>query len=363
MHFHSCSVALLLLTVALPVHSVRAQSDTKTQATWKDVDTAIEAARVAAKIPGVNVAIGRDGRIVYERGFGLADVENDVKATPHTRFRTASIAKPMTAVCVMQLHEQKKLDLDRPFHEIYARWPKKRWPLTCRQLLGHLGGVRHYNRLGEASGTKRYLSVQASLDCFQNDALLHEPGTKYHYTTYGYSLLGVAVERAAKTTFGRYLQKNVWDRAGMAHSTLDDHFALIPGRARGYRLEGNQLRNCEMHDTSMKIPGGGLRSTASDLVRFGLAMLGDQLVQPATRKRMWTRQQTKSGEATGYGLGFRVGRRDGMRVIGHTGGQAGTTCFLVILPEKATAFAVMSNLYRAKLAPMRQILTRAVTDR
>ncbi|MDP6425148.1 MAG: serine hydrolase domain-containing protein, partial [Planctomycetota bacterium] len=292
------------------------------------LDRSIDAARQTAKVPGINVAIGRVGsdgvgKVVYERGFGLADVENGVKATVQTRFRTASIAKPMTAVAVMQLAERGKLDLDTPFREIYPKWPKKRWPLTCQQLLGHLGGIRHYNRAGEASGTKSYVTLEASLDCFKADRLMHEPGTAYLYTTYGFTLLGVAVEQASGIDFVAYLQRHIWDVAGMKHSCVDNHLRLMPHRARGYQIldrrtyaalpaparrlvERGAVINCSMHDTSMKIPGGGLRSTASDLVRFGMALIGHKLIKPKTRARMWTKQRLKGGKTTSYGLGFRV---------------------------------------------------------
>ena len=327
------------------------------------LDTAIEAARSTAKIPGLNVAIGKNGRIVYERGFGLADLENKVRVTTKTRFRTASIAKPMTAVCVMQLHERGKLDLDRAFAEIYVDWPKKRWPLTCRQLLAHLGGVRHYKQRAEANGTTRFATIAASLAAFAKDPLLHEPGTKYQYTTYGYSMLGVAIENASGTSFAKYIKEHVWEVAGMRDSSIDDQRALIPNRARGYELVGGELRNCALHDTSMKIPGGGLLSTASDLARFGLAMLANKLVKPKTRELMWTTQKTKSGEALRYGLGFHVAVRGANRMIGHGGNQAGASCGLMILPERRVTIAIMSNLSGARFRPIQQLLMREAMAR
>ncbi len=322
-------------------------------------------------IPGISVAIAVAGELRYAKGFGKADLENDVPVTTATRFRTASIAKPMTAVAVMQLAEQGRLNLDAEIQMYCPAFPKKRWPVTVRQLLGHLGGVRHYQRPGEASGTEHFFTVRDSLRLFADDPLLHEPGTRYTYTTYGYVLLGCAVEGASGISYEEYMQKNVWGPAGMEHTRTDHHFLLIPGRARGYskvdagdynRLPGHmksqvrvgQLMNASLHDTSMKIPGGGLLSTASDLVRFGLAVLEGRLVKPETREAMWTRQKTNDGNGTNYGLGWSLGttQQRGLPIVSHSGGQAGTSTLLVIVPEQKIVVAVMTNLQGASTGPI-----------
>ena len=167
------------------------------------------------KKTGPSGGIGVGGKIVFEQGFGLADLENDVRATAATRYRTASIAKPMTAVAVMQLAAAGKLDLDADIRKYCPAFPEKKWPVTARQLLAHLGGVRHYNRPGEASGTEFYPSVAASLALFKDEPLLHEPGTRYHYTTYGYTVLGCAIEGASGESYEAIMARSVFGPAGM----------------------------------------------------------------------------------------------------------------------------------------------------
>ncbi|MCB9890200.1 MAG: beta-lactamase family protein [Planctomycetes bacterium] len=317
----------------------------------------IETAMGRQQIPGLQVAIGIDGQIAFERGFGFADVENEVRTTAETRFRTASIAKSMTAVATLQSVERGRVDLDADVRTHVPEFPEKRWPVTVRDLLGHLGGVRHYVRPGESTGTKHYDSVRASLACFANDPLVVKPRERFVYTTFGYTLLGCVVEAATEQSFEDALRASIWRPAGMTHTCIDDETRLVPGRARGYEIVNGEVVPAALHDTSMKVPGGGLRSTATDLVRFGFALLQDDLVQRSTRDLMWTRQTTADGKATGYGLGFSIGAFDDEPLIGHSGGQAGTSCLLRMRPNHGHVVAVMTNREGARLdALVRDVL-------
>lgn len=318
-------------------------------------------------IPGLSIAIAAADELVYAKGFGLADVENEVPVSTDTKFRTASIAKTLTAVAVMSLVEDGKIDLDAEVQAYCPEYPEKRWPLTTRQLLGHLGGVRHYKNADESLSTKHFSSLQSALNTFKDDPLLHEPGTKYLYSTFGFNLLGNVAEGSSSKKFLDLLDQRIFTPAEMRSTVADDSFALISHRARGYErptrgtirrrgADGDQkpgeLYNAPFHDTSMKIPGGGLLSTPTDLVRFAIALNQGKLLQPATRKTMWTSQKTSGGKATSYGLGWRVKTSDGREVVYHTGAQAGTSCVLLLLPASGTTIAIMSNLRGIQLYPL-----------
>jgi len=222
---------------------------------------------------------------------------------------------------------------------------------------------------GEARGTRGFDDLASTLGLFRKEPLVAAPGSKYVYTTYGYTLLGLAVERVSSEAFVPYMKKHVFGPAGMARTGADDHFALLEGRTRGYQklserewralpewkregIKPGAIMNAHLHDTSMKIPGGGFLSTPSDLCRFGLAMMSGKLVKAETRDAMWTGQRTSAGEETGYGLGWRVAARSGEPVISHSGGQAGTACFLTLAPTRGLAIAVMTNL---RGAPTRRL--------
>jgi len=178
-------------------------------------------------------------------------------------------------------------------------------------------------------------------------------------------------------TFGSYLEEHLWEKAGMERSALDNHFVILKDRARGYqkldratwgsfpesvkkRVRPGQVLNAHLHDTSMKIPGGGLVSTAGDLCRFAHGMMTSTLVKPTTRDAMFTAQETADGKTVPYGLGWQVGKADGRRRIAHSGGQAGTACFLAFYPETGLAVAVMTNLRGADTRAIVRQVTRIV---
>lgn len=315
-------------------------------------------------IPGISIAAGRNNELVYARGFGIADVEHFVPATADTRYRTASIAKPMTAAVVLSLAEEGRLDLDTDVREYVPEFSQKRWTVTTRQLLGHLGGIRHYRSSAEASSTTHFFSLKSALTTFADDPLIHEPGTRYRYSSFGYNLLGSISEGAGSQSFLSLLQSRVLSRAGMTHTVADDQYAVIQGRSRGYiratpdllkrlpkdhNLVRSQLYRSTLHDTSMKIPGGGLLSTAPDLVRFASAVNAGKLLSAKTMSEMWTTQQTKDGRETGYGLGWSIGQRSGRRAVWHGGAQSGTSTMLFLLPDSGTSVAIMCNLQQMNL--------------
>ncbi len=327
------------------------------------VERAVQAEMERAKIPGMTVAIGDDLRVAWSRGFGLADVEQDVAATPETVYRIGSISKPITAVAVMQLVERGKLDLDAPIQRYVPSFPEKQWPVTVRALLSHLGGIRHYQSLDEVYSTRHYLDLLEALKIFASEPLVSEPGTSFHYSTFGYSLLGAAVEAASGQRFAEYLKQNILTPAQMEHTRVDDVFTVVPHRARGYRRgAGGTIENCGLFDASNKIPGGGLISTAEDLVHFAIALQKGQLVSAATRARMYTPAQTADGHTLRYGLGWFVVERGGMRWAMHSGSQPGVSTFLLTAPSAGLSVAVLGNLEGVDLGGLSSRIAEIVAN-
>jgi CubicO group peptidase (beta-lactamase class C family) len=207
-----------------------------------------------------------------------------------------------------------------------------------------LGGIRGYAGDAELDSTRHYADVIEPLAIFKNDPLLSEPGTQYSYSSYGFNLLGAAVERASGVKFVDYLREHVFKPAGMDHAGPDDVYALIPHRARGYRLSAaKQLENCGLADTSNKIPGGGMISTPEDLVRFALALNAGKLVKPETCDLMFTEQQPRGGKTGHYGMGWEIGQFEGRKLVAHGGGQQGISTYLMLFPAERLAIAVMLN--------------------
>ncbi|MGW8265724.1 MAG: serine hydrolase domain-containing protein [Longimicrobiales bacterium] len=298
-------------------------------------------------IPGLSVAVGVSGEIVWAEGFGWADLENRVSVWPATKFRIASISKSLTAGAVGRLLEEGKLDLDAPVQEYVPSFPCKEWPVTTRLLGGHLGGIRHY-RDREFESMVHYENVVDGLAIFAEDPLIHEPGTAYAYSTYGWNLISAVVQGAAGEPFLDYMRKVVFEPNGMSETVAEHVDSLIYHRSRAYlRNPDGRLVNAPYVDNSNKWSGGGFLSTASDLVRYGLAFLGGDFLDPQTIEVLWTSQHTRDGERTGYGIGWRESHEDGRRVIYHTGGAVGGTTVLVIYPEEGVVVAILTNIQGA----------------
>ena len=296
------------------------------------------------QIPAMTVAVGMSDRMVYSKAAGTADLENAVPAATITLIRTGSIAKPISAAATMTLVESGRLDLDAPVQKYCASFPKKRWPVTTRQLLSHTSGVRHYKGDDEILNTRHYRTMADAFAIFGNDPLLFEPGTAYSYSTYGYTVVGCVLEGASGEKFGDYVAEHVLRPAGMTHTFVDDLYDIVPHRAHGYRKMNGQVKNADLMDSSYKIPGGGYVTTAEDLVRFAEALMDGKIVQPATLETMWTPMTLTGGKKSNYGLGFGVMMVEGMQYVAHTGSQQGTSTAMAILPAKHFAVAALANM-------------------
>ena len=354
--------SFLGLLAASPL--VRAQAEAKIPEELSGEIHKLVAAKMAAQTwPAVSVAVTAGHGAVWAGAWGVADLEHNVRATPDTVFRTASIAKPITAAAVMLLVEAGKLELDTDVRTWVPEWPEKRWPVTLRQLLGHLGGVRWYRDAAETTSTLRYSTLADALAVFASDPLEHEPGTKYLYSSYGFVLAGLAAERAAARPFSDFIREQLFLPLGMRNTRLDDSRAIIQNRARGYALSGDgNLRNAPYLDTSGRWPGGGLVTTAEDLVRFAIGV--PKLLKPASLAEMWTPQSTRDGVGTGYGLGWGITSFGGRRQVQHGGAQSGFASVLRCLPEDGIATAILINRQGAQHAELADsILRLAIEDR
>jgi CubicO group peptidase (beta-lactamase class C family) len=372
--------AACLVATFLGVAAPAARQAPAPEAIAGRIDAVIAAEQARQKIPGVAVAVAVRDRLIYSRAFGSADLEHAVPARTTTAFRTASVAKPLTAAAAMALVERGALDLDVPVRTYCPSWPESHPTVTTRQLLGHLAGVRHYTKRGESAGKAHYYTVGDALALFKDDALLHPPGSRYLYSTYGFNVVACAIEGASKATFEAFLRDTIVTPARMTRTRVDRVYEIIPDRARGYQLltaeawqtlppalrtiaKAGEIYNAELHDTSMKVAGGGLVSTAEDLVRFGIALTSGALLKKETVERMWTEQHTADGKGTGYGLGFGVfPAKDGVRRMSHSGNQAGASSFLVMLPEVGVTYAIMTNLEDAELGPISRGIAGVLRD-
>jgi len=299
---------------------------------------------LARGIPGFNVAVAINGKIIYSEAFGYADLEQRVPAWQITKFRIGSVSKPLTSAALMRLVEQGKIDLDAPIQKYVPTFPDKGALITPRMLAGHLGGIRHYKD-GEPDSQKHYDSVVDGLERFKDDPLVVPPGTKFSYSSFGYNLLSAAIEAAAGQRFLDFEQEQVFTPMGLLNTAADQPADIIPQRARFYSgTKGKSTQNAMFVDNSYKWAGGGFISTSEDLARFGSALLQPGYLKAESLKLLFTPQKTKDGKETRYGMGWFIGKSaSGKRTFEHSGGSVGGSSELILYPDSHLVVAFICN--------------------
>ena len=301
-------------------------------------------------VPGASVCVARDNRIVWSEAFGLADLEQQVSTSPFTEFRVGSVSKALTSAAVGLLVQEGRLDLDAPVQRYVPSFPVKKWPITTRQLAGHLAGIRHYQG-GEFDSQKKYGSVLEGLSIFAADSLQSQPGTRFLYSSYGWNLISAVIEGVTGQPFLRFMQDSIFQPLGMDHTVGDYPDSIIPLRAHPYVHPDSskpKVVNAAYVDNTYKWASGGFLSTAQDLCRFGEGLLAGRRFSADTRRLLWTSQTTTNGSLTGYGLGWFVVRdKDSTKIVFHTGGATGSSALLAIYPDNNLVLAVLSNSDRS----------------
>ncbi|MGV8869085.1 MAG: serine hydrolase [Janthinobacterium svalbardensis] len=312
------------------------------------------------RIPGVTVGFSQ-GEVEWVKGYGYADLENRVPATARSSYRLASVTKPMTAVAILQLVEQGKVDLDAPVQTYVPYFPVKAFPVTVRQLLGHLGGIDAYRDSQAEQHFKEHKDTRQSIAVFEQFDLIAEPGTRFRYTSYGYNLLGAVIEGASGESYGGYMRRHVWGPLGMDAIVMDDPDAVISHRVRGYRLDGQALKNSEFIDISSRFSAGGTRASVPDMLAFGRGVHAGKILSAASVAAMVQPMATRAGRLTNYGMGWEIFPTGGRYAIAHSGQQPETVTYLVSFPSRKLTIAVAANLERVNPEAFVQRLFEVVT--
>jgi CubicO group peptidase (beta-lactamase class C family) len=310
----------------------------------------VEQLRERVGSPGMAAAVFAHGRLAWSAAFGRTDVENGVVAWPHARFRVGSVSKLFTIAALARLLEQGRIDLDAPIQRYVPGFPDKGTPVTLRLLAGHLSGIRHYQPRDYPE--PRNSTVRDGLAVFKDDPLLHPPGAQYLYSSYGFNLIGAAIESVSGQEFGVAVRELVLQPLDLRDTRVDDPKGIVERRSAAYSRDSRgELVNADPIDSRYKAPSGGFISTAEDLARFGAAHLGDGFLRAETRRLLFTPQSTTAGKETGVGLAWRVGTSPaGRRILHHGGAIEGGRAFLLLLPDQQVVVALTANLSAARYA-------------
>jgi len=317
---------------------------------------ALDSARQVARrsigrmyIPGVSIAVGVDGEIIWSEGFGWSDLSQKTPATPMTVYPAGSISKSMTSVAVGVLLERGLLDLDAEVQTYLPDFPEKKGPLSTRLIMGHIAGLQNYGA-AVALRWDHCDDITESVPAMQDDTLLWMPGERYRYSNYGFNMVGAIVRVAADEPYLDFMQREVFDAMEMRQTIPDTAQQLPSELGTPYNKRSFEtLRHAQPVDMSCAMAAGGFLSTPSDLVRFGFAMLNHEVLEVETVDLLWTALTVNSGYPTGYGLGWsvrpvRLGADEGSTpAVGHGGSTLGGRASLLILPELNMVVTAMTN--------------------
>ena len=345
---------------ATPIHPDARDVPSVTQSAsplWSDAvergRQIVRAGLTEKNLPGLSVAVGVGGDIVWAEGFGWADLGKKVKVAPGTRFRIGTASTALTSAAAGLLLEKGQLNLDDEIQPYVPTYPQKQWPVTLRQLMGHVAGVRNDGGDEGPLLSEHCGRPAEGVRFFAKDSLLFEPGTRYRYSRYSWILMSAAVEAAADQPLLTFMRKQIFEPLHMDDTVADSATEAIANRATSYfprfgadpRYGQDVMREI---DYSCYAGSSVFLSTPSDLVRFAIAINSGRLLQPATVQLLQTSQHLASGQETGYGLGWDLETvtlaGEQTRVVGHDGDSlGGMVASFMTFPEHGLVVSVISN--------------------
>lgn len=299
-------------------------------------------------VPGLALAVVRDGRVVKEKGYGLASVELDVPVTPETVFEIGSVSKQITAAAVMLLVEEGKLSLDDRVSKHLPGTPDSWRDVTVRHLLTHTSGLKNYTGLDGFELTER-LTREQFVKLIGAHPLAFAPGDAHSYGNTNYNLLGFIVEAASGRRYWEFVGERIFRPVGMTSAGDRDPRNVIRHRAEGYEWEGGRLVGRD-YDLTDVFSAGAVVSNVRDLVKWEAALSAGRVLKPSSLEQVWTPVRLNNGKTHPYGLGWYVETLRGRRVIRHTGQTAGFAASLARYPEDRLVVVVLCNLGTIGLA-------------
>ncbi len=328
-------LAGLVALVFLPLAAAVAQADELSQR----LDHVVVAFEKSRNFMG-SVLVAKGGKILIEKGYGMADLEWDVANTPEGKFRLGSITKQFTATAILQLAEQHKVSVQDKACQYFDQCPEAWKQITIHQLLSHTSGIPSYTDMKtftQPNFMRVPLSPAAVLLLSKDKPLEFAPGAKWKYDNSGYTFLGIIIEKASGEKYADYLKKHIFEPLHMSDTGYDETAVVLKHRVSGYQPCGNSLCNSDYIDMSLPYSAGSLYSTVEDLYKWDRALYTDKVLSKADRERMWTPVMEH------YGYGWMLDRMANHKQIGHGGGIPGFSTYIGRFPDDDAAVIVLGN--------------------
>ncbi len=302
--------------------------------------------------------VAESGKVIYKKGFGLANMEWNIPNTPDTRFRLGSITKQFTAALILQLVQEGKIQLDDPMSKYVPDYPKKIADrVTVHHLLTHTSGIPSYTGLSnfmKDHSRDPYTPVEF-LKIFRDLDFEFEPGSKFNYNNSGYFLLGVIIEKVTGKSYAEALQERIFGPLKMSSSGYDLHSPLMNKRAGAYQATLDGFENAPYLDMSIPYAAGSLHSTVEDLYLWDQALYTDQVVSAKSRDRMFT--PDKNNYAYGWSIrkdSVPGGGERKVTIVGHGGGINGFNTIIERLVDDKHLVVLLNNTGGTRLTEMAQ---------
>lgn len=295
--------------------------------------------------PGGVALVVKDGKTIYRKSFGMANLELGVKMKPDHIFRIGSITKQFTASAILKLVEEGKIKLDADITEYIKGYPTHGHKITVDHLLNHTSGIKSYTGMKkwDTEVRKKDFTPAELVDYFKNEPMDFKPGEQFKYNNSGYILLGHIIELVSGKTYEEYIQENIFTPLNMHSSSYGSSSKIIKNRAYGYDKDKENYKNADFLSMTQPYSAGSLLSTVDDIHTWYKAVMADKVVTSENRKKAHTRSVLNSGNETDYGYGWSIGNIQGTNIIEHGGGINGFLTASLILPEKDVFVAIFSN--------------------
>jgi CubicO group peptidase (beta-lactamase class C family) len=342
-------ITRVIVVLWLSVAGVAAQGQSGGDVAAK-VDAAVEAQRQAQKIPGVSLAVCRDGKVVKATGYGLGNVEWNGAVTPETIFQTGSVGKQFTAMAVMMLLEEGKIALDEKVSTYIPESPAIWKGVTIRNLLTHTSGISDYGGEQDLMGKgvinfRKDYTEQELVSAFATMKMDFQPGEKWNYSNTGYVLLGIVIRRVTGEFYGDFLQQRIFRPLGMSSTRIISEADIVPLRSSGYRLVHGELKNQEwVAPTLNTTADGALYTNVLDLAKWDAALREKKFVRVSSYQLMWSPVKLNDGTTYRYGFGWDLEDKGGFKAVSHTGSWQGFTMAINRYDKDGLTVIVMANL-------------------
>jgi CubicO group peptidase (beta-lactamase class C family) len=328
---------ILLLVLALAGTPSAAQTPVPDAQVAQRVDEYMEALWRVRRYGG-SVLVAREGRLLVNRGYGLANAELEVPNRPATVYRIGSLTKAFTAAAILLLQERGRLSVQDSICQYLTDCPEPWRPITLHHLLTHTSGIPNVTVLPEWEALKTVPATPAEVVArVRTLPLGFPPGERYDYSNSNYLLLGLVIERASGQSYDAFMREAVFGPLRLENTAYDHRLPVVPNRAAGYSRAARGIVNAPYADPSLSFSAGGLRSTTADLSRWVEALAAPGFLTQRSLDAMFTPFRGT------YAYGWAVDQLHGRRHIGHTGGIEGFSTHISRFPDNRATVIVLSN--------------------